>query len=141
VIESSSAAWISVPIGSVRLAALEVLLALTDGITGSATEPVVSGVARSVVSLVRAVSADCARAESFAGAVVSALVGRLVSGLLVLVDSALVSSALATVSGTEEERSVSDRSGVGAAVAIVVESPFFAELAASIEVSCTPPGA
>jgi len=63
---------------------------------------VVSGVARAVVSLVRAVSTDRAGAESLAGAAVSALTARLVSGLLMLVDSAFVSSALATVSGAEE---------------------------------------
>ena len=116
-----------------RLAALEALLALTDGITGWATEPAVSGVARSVVSLVRAVSTDGAGDESLARAVVSARAARLVSGVLVLVDSAFVSSALATVSGVEA-LPLSDRSGAGAAVATVVESPFFAELSAAIEV-------
>jgi hypothetical protein len=129
-----------VPIGSVRLAALEALLALTDGITGWATERVVSSVARSVVSLVRAVSTDRAGAESLARAVVSARAARLVSGVLVLVDSAFVSSALATVSGAEE-LPLSDRSGTGAAVATLVGSPFFAELSAAIEVSRAPPGA
>jgi hypothetical protein len=116
------------------------LLALTEGITGSVTEPVVSVVARSVVSLERAVSADRARSESLAGGVVSTLLSRLVSGVLVLVDSALVSSALATVSATEE-LSLSDRSGAGVAVATVVESPFCTELSETIEASRTPPGA
>jgi len=124
----------------VRLAALEALLALTDGITGWATVPVVSGVARPVVSLVRAVSTDRAGDESLATAVVSARAARLESGLLMLVDSAFVSSALATVSGAEV-LPLSDRSGAGAAVATVVEAPFFSELSAAIEVSRTPPGA
>jgi hypothetical protein len=53
-------------------------------------------------------------------AVESALAGRVVSGLLVLVDSAFISSALATVSGGEE-LAVSARCGPGLAVATVAE--------------------
>jgi len=129
----------------VRLAALRVSPALTDGITGGARVSVVSGVARAVVSVVRAVSTDRAGAESLtgatplAGAAVSALAGRLVSGLLVLVDSAFVSSALATVSGAEE-LALSDLCLAGAAVATIAESPF-AELSLTAEVSRAPPGA
>jgi len=67
------------------------------------------------------------------GAVVSALAARLVSGRLVLVDSAFVSSALATVSG-REMRAVSDRSGAGAAVAIITESAA-GELSVAVVVS------
>ncbi|MFL5513966.1 MAG: hypothetical protein ACJ8CN_16200, partial [Gemmatimonadales bacterium] len=85
------------------------------------------------------VSTDRVGTESLAGAVVSALAARLVSGLLVLVDSAFVSSALATVSGVEE-LPLSDRCGAGAAVATVAESRF-AELSAAIGASRTPPGA
>ncbi len=48
------------------------------------------------------VSALRAGAESAMRAVVSMVAMRLVSGRLVLVDSAFVSSALATVSGAEE---------------------------------------
>jgi len=77
--------------------------------------------------------------ESAMRAVVSALAARLVSGRLVLVDSAFVSSALATVSRGEKP-AVSDRSGAGAVVASIAESPAV-ELSAAAAVSRAAPGA